>query len=54
VAGKRREAESDQSRHVGEETVEPGRPARTSNVKKEIRNLSALVDEELTTLEGAE
>jgi hypothetical protein len=28
--------------------------ARTSNVKNEIRHLSALVDEELTTLEGAE
>ena len=56
VAGKRREAESDQSRLVGEETADRGglRPARASNVKKEIRNLSARVDEELTILEGAE
>ena len=56
VVGNRREAESDQSRHVGEEIVErKGQmSARTSNVKNEIRYVSARVDEELTTLEGAE
>ncbi|HUB57468.1 MAG TPA: hypothetical protein VMB04_20175 [Mycobacterium sp.] len=46
----------DHSRHVAEEIVNQLglTPKHVGNVEKQIRNVSALVDDELTKLEGAE
>ena len=50
------EGPSDHSRHVAEEIVARLglRPERATNVKHEIRYVSAWFDDELTKLEGAE
>jgi hypothetical protein len=47
---------SDHSRHVAEQIVSRLglRPEHVGDVKRQIRNVGALIDDELTKLEGAE
>jgi hypothetical protein len=47
---------SDHSRHVAEEIVERLglRPENVSNIRNKVRYVSALFDDEITKLEGAE